>query len=97
LSDSGLNHCKILDTLIREDNVDISRPGISLFLKRYIATFVIDDENRENCANVGKKPIDEHLRFIFDILSLIIFIPLFNPLLDPPLKMYRYRDVHELQ
>jgi hypothetical protein len=35
LSESGLNNCKICDTLIREDNVQISRPGISLFLKRY--------------------------------------------------------------
>jgi hypothetical protein len=36
LSESGLNN----DTLIREDNVQISRPGISLFLKWYNATGV---------------------------------------------------------
>jgi hypothetical protein len=90
LSENGLNNCKIRDTLIREDNVQISRPGISLFLKRYNATGVIDDQNKGNCANVRKKFADEHLRFICDVLSLIIFIPLFNPLLDQPLKMYRY-------
>jgi hypothetical protein len=50
LSESGLNNCKIHDTLIREDNVQISRPGTSLFLKRYNATGVIDDQNRGNCA-----------------------------------------------
>jgi energy-converting hydrogenase Eha subunit E len=46
LSESGLNNCKIRDTLIREDNVQISRLGISLFFKRYNATGVIDDQNR---------------------------------------------------
>jgi hypothetical protein len=46
LSESGLNICKIRDTLIREDKVQISRPRISLFLTRYNATGVIDDQNR---------------------------------------------------
>jgi AraC-like DNA-binding protein len=69
LSESGLNNCKIRDTLIREDNVQISRPGISLFLKRYNATGVIDDQNRRNCANERKKLRDEHLRFIDDTMS----------------------------
>jgi hypothetical protein len=31
LSESGLKNCKIRDTLTREDNVQIPRPGISLF------------------------------------------------------------------
>ena len=43
LNESGLNNCKIRDTLIREDNVQISRPGISLFLKQYNTTGVIDN------------------------------------------------------
>jgi hypothetical protein len=63
-SESGLN-----DTLIREDNVQISRPGISLFLKRYNATGVIDDQIRGNCANVRKKLTDEHLRFFDNTMS----------------------------
>jgi hypothetical protein len=55
LNESGLNNCKIRDILNREDNVQMSRPGISLFLKLYNATGVIDDQNRGNCANVRKK------------------------------------------
>jgi hypothetical protein len=39
LNDSGLN----TDTLIREDNMQISRPRISLFLKRYNATIKIEE------------------------------------------------------
>jgi hypothetical protein len=54
LNESGLNNCKIRATLIREDNVQISRPGISLILKRYNATGVIDNQNKGICANVRK-------------------------------------------
>ena len=55
---------KIRDTLIRQNNVQISCPGISLFLKQYNSTGVIDDQNRGNCANVRKKLTEEHLRII---------------------------------
>jgi hypothetical protein len=55
--------CKIRDTLIRGDNVQISRP-VSLFLKRYNATGVIDDQNRGNCAKVRKKLTEERLQII---------------------------------
>ena len=72
LSESGLNNCKIRDTLIRQNNVQISRPGISLFLKQYNATGVIEDQNRGNCTNVRKKHTEEHLRIIDQQTSTLV-------------------------
>lgn len=47
---------------MREDNVCVSRPGISLFLKRFRATGTIQDPNPQHCRD-GKLS-EEHLQFI---------------------------------
>lgn len=55
---------------MREDNVRVSRPGISLFMKRHRTNGGqnIEDQNRRNGQDPRSKLRDEHLRFIDNVM-----------------------------